>query len=386
MSLFLSQRSGNMPWKSVILFLTLLTGGLLYAQLLVEENEVEREGTKGLQVKREYLFKQSSLIYRYSHDPETKALLKGKWGDYFFGLNHGTVNNGSWCTWDFLQVNQLQKGRRINLLNLAPVTKTGMSRFAGGQLAEFVWPGGITFRLIQYEAMPEWLFGRVQLPEQIADLEVALGAWPGGTHWESPGRERHLLLQGNDLLLTNTPQNVPFVTEQGNALALYNRNYSERNGNFLIFEGSQVAGLTANAGGNNKVQMNFKPADGKRELTFALGYFLDADPGETVARFLGEQAPNIIEILQKVDWNPAFDSSGFQRDWQRCRELLAILQKSNIVQLQELSGQAAGQLDQLRQRFADGEAANDPGQCSTAWQELGGLRLQLGKAWLETLK
>ncbi|MFA6931501.1 MAG: hypothetical protein WCT05_14345 [Lentisphaeria bacterium] len=375
-----------MPWKSLVLLLVLFSGVRLHAQLLVEEKEVERDGKKVLQVKREYLFKQSSLIYRYHLDPDEKTLLKGKWGDYFFGLKHGTVNNGSWCTWDFLQVNQLQKGRRANLLNQAPVTKTGMSRFAGGQLAEFVWQGGISFRLIQYEAMPEWLFGRVQLPEQTADLEVVLGAWPGGTHWESPGRERHLVLQENDLLLTNALQNIPFAEGQGNALALYNRNYSERNGNFLVFDGSQVASLTANAGGNNKVQMIFKPADGKREFTFAMSYFLDVDPGETVARFLGEQAPNIIEILQKVDWNPAFDSSGFQRDWQRCRELLAILQKSNIVQLQELSGHAGRQLDELRQRFADGEAANDSGQCSTAWQELEVLRLQLGKAWLETLK
>ena len=375
-----------MPWKSLILFFVLFSGVMSQAQLLVEEKEEERDGAKMLQVKREYLFKQSSLIYRYNLDPDDKTLLKGKWGDYFFGLKHGTVNNGSWCTWDFLQVNQLQKGRRTNLLNQAPVTKTGMSRFAGGQLAEFVWTGGISFRLIQYEAIPEWLFGRVQLPEKTADLEVVLGAWPGGTHWESPGRERHLVLQQNDLLLTNAPQNIPFAEENGNALALYNRNYSERNGNFLVFEGSQIAGLTANAGGNNKVMMYFKPADGKREFTFAMSYFLDVDPGETVARFLVEQSPNIIDMLQKVDWNPAFDSSGFQRDWQRCRKLLTILLKSNLAQLQERSRQAEQQLADLRQRFAAGETANDPGQCSTAWQELEGLRLQLGKAWLETLK
>ncbi len=117
-----------------------------------------------------------------------------------------------------------------------------------------------------------------------------------------------------------------------------------------------------------------------------MSYFLDADPGESVARFLGEQATNIIDILQKVDWTPKFDSSGFQRDWQRCQALLEILRKSEVSALQELNAQAESQLADLQARFAAGEAANDLGQCSSAWQKLEQLRLQLGKAWLDALK
>ena len=375
-----------MSWKSMILLLVCLPAMLLRAQLLVEEKEVERDGKKVLQVEREYRFKESSLRYRYHLEPGQTALLKGKWGDYFFGLNHGVVNNGSWCTWNFLQVDQVEKGRRTNLLNQTPVIKTGMSRFAGGQLAEFVWSGDISFRLVQYEAMPEWFFGRVQLPEGSADLEVVLNAWPGGTHWESPGRERRLALPGEDFLLSEKPQNIPVAGGKGNALALYNRNYSERNGNFLVFEGTQVAALTAKTGGNNMVQLRFTPLEGKQHVTFALGYFRNADPGETVARFLGEQSPNIIDMMQKVEWNPAFDTSEFRRDWQRCGKLLVILQQSNVAELEELSKNAGKQLDELQQRFAAGETANDPGQCSTVWQELEELRLKLGKAWLDTLK
>lgn len=358
----------------------------LRAELLVEEKLVKRRDVEVLQVVRDYLFRDASLTYRYHLNPDGKTLLTGQWGDYFFGLKHGTINNGSWCTWNFLQVNQIVKGRGSNLLSRAPVQKTGMSRFAGGQLAEFIWEGGISFRLIQYEAMPEWLFGRVQLPEGNDDLEVALSAWPGGTHWESPGRERHLVIMDNDLTLSNSLQKIPFAPAQGNALALYNRNYSERNGNFLLFEGAQVASLSANAGGNNKVQMNFKPAPGVQEISFAMSYFLDADPGESVARFLGEQAPNIIDMLRKVDWAPKFDGSGFQRDWRRCQDLLAILRKSEAPELRELSAKAEEQLTDLQRRFAEGEAANDPGQCSAAWQELEQLRLQMGKAWLDTLR
>jgi len=368
---------------ALLFFLSALVVSLR-AELLVEEKLVKRKDIEVMQVVRNYLFQDSSLTYRYHLSPDGKDLLSGQWGDYFFGLKHGTVNNGSWCTWNFLQVNQIENRRATNLLSQAPVQKTGMSRFAGGQIAEFIWEGGISFRLLQYEGMPEWLFGRVQIPEERNDLEVGLSAWPGGAHWESPGRERHLLIQGHDLTMTNATQNIPFDSKQESALALYNRNYSERNGNFLVFDASQIACLSAGAG--NKVQMNFKPAAGVGEVTFAMSYFLDADPGESVARFLGEQATNIIDILQKVDWTPKFDSSGFQRDWQRCQALLEILRKSEVSALQELNAQAESQLADLQARFAAGEAANDLGQCSSAWQKLEQLRLQLGKAWLDALK
>ncbi len=385
----MSKPGGLISWKSTFLPLLLLGGNLpLQAELLMEDQRIERNGTNVRQISRDYLFKASSLHYRYHLDAESDTLLSGRWGDYFFGLKHGTINNGSWCTWDFLQVNRTVQGRSRNLLKQAPVAKTGMSRFEGGELAEFIWPGGISFRLIQFEAMPDWLFGRVLLPEGEAgsDLNVSLGAWPGGTHWEAPGRERHLVCGAHDLLLAPAPQSIPFAAGQGNAVALYNRNYSERNGNFLVFDGRQVASLAAHAGGGNKVVMTFKPAPGNRVFCFALGYFLDADPGETVSRFLVEQAPNMIDLLLKVDWTPRFDSSGFHRDGRRLEALIHILRKSGEPDLMEQGRQGEQSLTELRQRFAAGEAGNDPGQCSSAWQTLEALRQQLGKAWLDTLK
>lgn len=360
---------------------------LLSAQLQVAESMVERQGQQVRQVRRSYLFGDSSLTYLYHLDPADGRLLAGKWGDFFFGLSHGSVNNGSWCTWNFLTVSARPgEGRPADLIRQKPPVKTGMSRFSGGQLAEWVWEGELSLRLMQFESMPEWLFGRLLLPAGDGVGEIGLGAWPGGAHWDSPGRERHLLCGGQDLNLTQAFQTVPFQPGQYNAVALYNRNYSERNGNFLVFSGAQTAVLTAQAGGLNKVQMNFVPVPGGREFVFALSYFRDADPQESVSRFLGEQAPNIMDVLSGINWTPGFDASAFARDWEIGQNVLRVLASSGGAGLAAEVEAGRQQLAELQDRFRRGVDDDDPGACSAAWQELEALRLQLGRAWLDTLK
>lgn len=373
--------------------IVLLAGAMLAweqlapAQLLLSESMVERQGQQVRQVKRSYLFGDSSLIYQYHQDPADGSLLSGKWGDFFFGLSHGSVNNGSWCTWNFLTVHARSGGHRSSdLIRQKPPVKTGMVRFSGGQLAEWVWAGELSLRLLQFADMPEWLFGRLLLPAGDTVGEIGLGAWPGGAHWDIPGRERHLVCGGQDLNLTTAFQPVPFQPGQFNALALYNRNYSERNGNFLVFSGMQTAAVTAQAGGLNKVQLNFVPVPGGREFVFALGYFRDADPQESVARFLGEQAANIKDVLAGINWTPGLDASAFAREWEIGQNVLRVLESSADPGLTAEVEAGRQQLAELRERFRQGVAADDPGACSIAWQELEALRLQLGQAWLNTLK
>ncbi|OQA89000.1 MAG: hypothetical protein BWY31_00185 [Lentisphaerae bacterium ADurb.Bin242] len=309
-------------------------------------------------------FGSSGMVLRNLVDLDGGRLIRQKWGDYFFGLSHGSVNNGSWCGWNFFSCAGTD-GKSIP--ENSPVRKVTLVKFSDGSAADFLWDG-LSIRMIQFSGVKDWVFMRVKSAAPLKS--VIFRAWPGGAHWEAPGRERRLKIADKDFDLTRKQVDIPL---ERNGLALYNRNYSEEYGNYLVFEADKYDKLTGYS--DNSVSLTFFPKKDQGEFHFALGYFFKEPPADAISRFLVERLPNIEKMLRTIDWNPAVDVSSFESGLQQTRLLLSKLDPG--------AGTAfSSELELIEKAFRKARSENDASGCAEAQENLRKLRVRIGEQGL----
>ncbi|MBE6374825.1 MAG: hypothetical protein E7055_22505 [Lentisphaerae bacterium] len=335
----------------------------------VTVKNLDRKGKQYTQKSWNIQFHHASMILKNTIGEEGK-LASGVWGDYFFGLDHGRVNNGSWCGWNFMEV--LDAAGK-NLTRSAPVNNVSFIKFDGGSYADFAWEKG-SVKVLQFQNMKDWIFVKTTVPSGIR--QVRFTVWPGGTHWKVTGRERRVKIGSEDLELNgNVPKAVPFAgTECG--MVFYNRNYNEQYGNFLVFEPDKVEKISGT--GVNAMNIRFNVKTGVRELCFALGYFAKEDPGDAAQRFLTERLPNVKKALDTVNWNPVIDVSSFESAYKQVQLLVSAMESS-------LKQEEERKLKELRNSFDQAKSSSDAAGCARALDDLRAMRERVGKTNLKTL-
>ena len=361
-----------MKIKLFTLLALFLTGTFAEAKprLLHSETSVVRNAVQYRKISEHFFFNQSEMTYNYLLDPANKPV-KQKWGDFELGLRHGRIQNGSWCMWNFFSCIMPDKS---SLTELSPAEKVCLMSTKDGVHAEIIWQG-LTLKLIQLNNAKEWIFMEVTVKSTPATLR--LRAWPGGAKWKAAGGgERRLMTRGIDKKIPE--KKMEYSTDAG-ALALYNRNYSERNGNFLVFEPEKYKKITASA--NNMVMLDFIPEEGEKVFHFALGYFLNEDPQESCRRFLNERQPNITEMLKRVQWIPEADFSGFRSNVLVIEKIIAagtLTEKEKSSFLAEVA--------KCKERFRKAEEKRDIPAAYHEVEVSGDIRSRIGQAALRTFR
>lgn len=348
-----------------------LTGGLCGAKprLIQTETPVSRNNLQYRKISKHFFFHQTEMTYHYLLDPENN-LVKQKWGDFELGLRHGRIQNGSWCMWNFFSC--YMPGKK-SLTDQSPADSVSFTPLANGLIAEIVWPE-LTLKMIQLENAKEWIFMEVKVKETPDFLRLRV--WPGGAKWKpADGGVRKLMAGNEDISLPM--ERIAYPKENG-AIALYNRNYSERNGNFLVFEPEKYSQTLASA--NNMVILDFIPKAGEKVFHFALSYFLDEDPLESCDRFLKERSPNIATMLKQIQWVPQADFSAY---FNHVAVIEKILAQSGLTSGEKAAFQQ--ELTRSKERFQKAETArNIPDACQEI-EFAEQLRTRIGQAALKTL-
>ena len=335
---------------------------------VTEKNIIRKEKTytqKSWSVK----FDHSAMILKNTINSEGK-LVTGTSDDYTFGLRHGTVNNGSWCSWSFMEVLDAQ-GK--NLTRSSPVKDVTFIKFDGGSYADCVWEKG-SIKVLQQQNMKDWVFIKVVVPSGIR--QVNFKVWPGGTAWKVPGRERRLKIADQDMELKgNTPKVIPFTgTECG--IAFYNRNYNDQYGNFLVFDPASVAKITGVEANSMTVRIIAKK--GVKEMCFALGYFAKEDPADATQRFLVERLPNVKKTLDAINWNPAADVSSFESTYKQVQMLISAMEGPEKAEEEK-------KLKEIRDVFEQAKNSSDAAGCAKALDNLRAMQKRVGSTKLNTL-
>lgn len=262
-------------------------------------------------VREQFLGNFDSCSIKAEYSIRGDAVVKEKWGDYFFGLGLGySPKNGGWSIWDFLQVYaRTSSGVKNVLAKSRPVVFAGYSAAGADFLAaEWEVEGGRRLRL-GFAAFPshrDWLFLRVEFAD-VSVVRIVLSAYPGNAAVPE-GRERHFATKERDWCLN--AEDAEFRPASPLAL-LYSRYVDEQFGNKLVFEPSALASIRVGRT-SGCITLNCTPATGATAATFAFGYFANKSPDDQLTRFLGEDGDAIYDFLGTVAWNAEPKSDDFK--------------------------------------------------------------------------
>lgn len=263
-------------------------------------------------------FDNCSLFAEYTF--ENGKIVRKRWGDYFFNLSLGySPKNGGWDKWDAIKVmTKTENGRKNILAESIPKVFFGYSANGADFLAaEWEWNGGKRVRL-RFAAFPshrDWLFLKVDFTD-VPIEGVWLSAYPGNAAVPE-GRERHLATRERDWHVNNEKVDFKPVTPY---ILMYSRYVDDRFGNKIVYDIAPVK-FVVMLRSTSGMTAEFRPQDGASEMTFALGYFANADPDDQLVRFLGEDGDAIYGFLKSIDWNALPGGDDFRMSVNIAREL-----------------------------------------------------------------
>ena len=297
-------------------------------------------------------------------------LVKKAWGDFFLGLRHGTIYNGSWDIWHF--VSAMDKKWKV-LPEKEPASKVSFVRFADSSCVNMEWTNG-SIRVLQTSGSQKWVYVKVTMPAGIH--KVMLSVRPGGSHHGIKGRERHIRFGSLDVESKNFKVNkIPFDGKT-TGMAFYNKNYNEKNGNFLVFEAEKIQTIQNHT--ENPVNVIFYPKKGVTELNFALGYFLNEDAEEVIQRFMVEQLPTIRKGLDSIQWDKAPDFSEFTKNAAQVKNLIAGVQGPDKAKYEK-------EFAAIVKDYEAAKAKNDISAYTDVLDRLRKLQKKIGSSTLDSL-
>ena len=356
---------------SVLLALSALISFRVFAAepvMIADEKKVNRDGKELIEKTWKIKFPNANLVFKRTIGPDNK-LVHSKWGDSFFGLSMFGKDIG-WSPWNFITILDA-KGK--NMLAAEPPESVVMSKFNEGALVKITWKTGYV-KLLHLYNNKDWLFVKVDFPKDMK--AVSLCCYPGGSDWGVAGRERRMKIGEQDLELTKQMKKISF-RESDCGLALYNRNYKEQFGNFLVFEPAKFASLEGSSYNAVNLTFNFKPE--VTSATFAFSAFANENPSEAIPRFLVERLSNIRDALASTPWDPKMDFSEFKSKLEQVRQLIAELKP-------ELKTTRAQELEQISAAFSKAEAAQNVEGCAKALESLRALEKKVGVEGMAGLK
>lgn len=277
------------------------------------EKTIDRKGVKLVRKMWDVDFHHSKLNFRNTLTPEGQ-LAKGAWDDLFLGLSHGTINNGSWDGWNFINIRSVKSK---SLPEGEPVSKVDFVRFSDSSSLHLNWPSG-QLRVLQQANNSKWMYAKVVIPDGIRS--VTLRVRPGGAHYNIKGRERIIHYNGNEYNSVNGKRNVLPMAKGVDGMAFFSRNYNEKFGNFLIFESDKVAKMDHHS--ENPIYITFYPAPGVKEMCFGLSYFSNEDAVDAAKRFLVERLPTAKKAMDSIQWDKTPDFSEFKRNAAQVKTLI----------------------------------------------------------------
>lgn len=358
--------------KKLLLFaLTAVAFGAAAAEPFMKQTEkqINRKG-ETLTVKEwNVSFHHSGLQLKNTLSSDGK-LVKKAWGDFFLGLKHGTIYNGSWDIWQFISATAVKGGS-------IPASQTPervvFLRFPDSSSVNMTWKNG-EIKVLQASGSADWVYVKVAIPAGIR--QVVLTLRPGGSHHGVKGRERWIRYNGKDHASKFYKVNTIPVAEKVDGMAFFNRNYNEKHGNFLVFESEKIARITNNT--ENPVNVIFYPKPGVKELNFALGYFTNKDAEETIQRFLVEQLPNIRKSLDAVNWNKAPDFTEFSKNADQVKKLIAGIQGADKAKYEK-------EFAAIQKDYEAAKARNDQNAYAKTLDRLRKLQKTIGSSALNDL-
>ena len=253
-----------------------------------------------------------------------------QWGDYFFGLNLGWApGNGGWSRWCFMRVyGRSEKGPVRTFSMVRPKLFFGYSaEGADYVVAEWDEGEGKRFRLrfATFPSFRDWLFVRAEFDGFDLD-RIGLVAYPGSVYG-AQGRETHLMTRERDWTLNVEAADFEPATP---LVMLGSRYFDERFGNKIVYDAAPVKSVFSGKSGGD-VQVDFRPKEGAKSMSFALGYYADKEPEDQRVRFLGEDGDKVHDFLMAVDWEAAPKMDVFRKSVGVARELGVPLQELKPV-------------------------------------------------------
>lgn len=358
--------------KKLLIFTGLALAAVLSARepsMKVIEKKIDRKGVSLTQKEWKVNFHHSEMLLKNMIGADGK-LVKKAWGDFFCGLTHGTISNGSWDIWDFISV---QSMKWKNIPSAAPVSNVAFVRFPDSSSFNMSWADG-EIKVLQTSGAKDWVYVKVKMPAGIRCVTLRLR--PGGAHSSVKGRERHIRYNGGDELAEFFKVKTLKWDGKSDGLAFYNRNYSEKNGNFLVFESEKIAKINHHT--ENPVTLQIYPKKGVTEMNFALGYFLNANADEVTKRFLVEQLPNQRKALDSIEWDKAPDFTEFSRNAEQVKKLIAGLQGDEKAKNEK-------ELAAIQKEYEAAKAMNDQNAYAKALDKLRKLQKAIGSSALNSL-
>lgn len=335
----------------------------------VTEKVIDRKGVKLTQKEWVAKFHHSEMNLKITLDADGK-IVKKAWGDFFLGLRHGTIYNGSWDIWQFIAAKGMKSA---DLPSSAPVERVSFVRFPDSSSANMVWKNG-EIRVLQTSGAANWVYVKVIIPEGVRNVSLVLR--PGGAHTSVKGRERWIRYNGKDTPVNFFKVRTMEVAPKVDGMAIYSKNYNEKYGNFLVFESEKVAKITQHT--ENPVTIFFHAKPGVKELNFALGYFANQDPEEAMQRFLVEQAPTVRKSLDAIQWDKAPDFSEFTKNAAQVKSLIAGVQGDAKAKFEK-------EFAEIQKAYEDAKAKNDIPAYTQALERLRKLQKSIGAASLGDL-
>lgn len=314
-------------------------------------------------------FHHSDLTLKNTFDKDGK-LVKKAWEDFFLGLHHGTISNGSWDIWNFIYAQDI-KGKALP--DSAAAEQVSFIRFPDSSSVNMAWKNGV-IKVLQTSGAAQWVYVKVTLPAGIRQVTFRLR--PGGAHSGIKGRERWIRYNGKDTASEFFKTRTIPVAANVDGMAFFNRNYSEKNGNFLVFESEKIARITNHT--ENPVTVIFHAKPGVKELNFALGYFLNQDAQEVIQRFLVEQLPNLRKSLDAVQWDKAPDFTEFSKNAEQVKNLISGIQEADKAKYEQ-------EFQAIQKHYESAKANNDQNKYVNALERLRNLQKKIGASALDSL-
>lgn len=292
------------------ILLCALLGGIAPASAQINVAKEKKEEGPGIQ-SFDITFPDAAISYTAkidgSGDLEKDSRLFG------LSFHRPKATNGGWSLWDFLRVKVRAQGDSVAVVEKHLLTSADILEDQQRVLLAFDWKleeQGADLRVLfaWYPEQPDWIFVKIVCSGDGVFLEqVSLCAFPGNTAGPEE-RERWMATDkqpGNRL-----PVDLEEVPTDTEGVVFYNQFAQDDSGCVLVLGDNQRESVKVS--GSYSVDTEINLPEGRNEVSFALGGFVEQSAEEVIRVFQMEGARNTRNYLKTIDWTPRMDGNAHE--------------------------------------------------------------------------